>query len=82
MVEEALKKAPKSITLCRRAAEYDIALEEHRVYFGFGGTPTPYTMDSETQELHSAFLKDVEDASRLADALENICFVMNLGGAT
>jgi len=81
LVKEALKKAPKQIILCGRNPENDVLLEDNRVYFGMGGTPVPYIRDIETGEFRRPKKKDMEDASRLGDALPNISFLMSIAGA-
>jgi len=81
LVKEALNKAPKQIVLCGRNAEYDILVEDDRVYFGLGGTAYPYLIDFETGEFKRGTKNDVAKSSRLGDALENISFIMSLCGA-
>ena len=50
MVKESIEKAPSQIVLCGRSPKYDILLEGNRVYYGMGGTPTPFIRDIETGE--------------------------------
>jgi len=81
LVEESLSKAPKQILLCGRNPEYDILLEDSRVYYGMGGTPTPFIRDLETGENRRPTKKDFADATRLGDALPNMSFIMAIAGA-
>ena len=81
LVEESLSKAPKQIVLCGRDPKYDILLEDSRVYFGLGGTPTPFIRDLETGENRRPTKKDFADATRLGDALPNMSFIMSIAGA-
>ncbi|HXX72734.1 MAG TPA: trimethylamine methyltransferase family protein, partial [Candidatus Acidoferrales bacterium] len=81
LVEESLRKAPRQITLCGRNPEYDILLEGSRVYYGMGGTPTPFIRDIETGQNRRPTKKDFADATRLGDALPNMSFLMTIAGA-
>ena len=81
LVEESLRKAPKQIVLCGRNPECDILLEDSRVYYGMGGTPTPFIRDVETGETRRPTKKDFADATRLGDALPNMSFLMTIAGA-
>lgn len=81
LILEAVKKAPRQFILCGRDPENDILLEGSRVYFGLGGTPTPYILDINTGEFRRPTKNDVAEASRLGDALENLSFLMTIAGA-
>ena len=81
LVEESLRKVPKEVVFCGRNPENDILLEDGRVYFGLGGTPTPYIRDIETGEMRRPTKKDMADATRIGDALPNIKFIMSIAGA-
>ncbi|KLU59798.1 trimethylamine methyltransferase (MTTB) [Peptococcaceae bacterium CEB3] len=81
LVQEALASVPKSVTLFNRLGEPACVLEKGRVYYG-SGSDTPYTIDLETGEQRLATNRDVENAARVADALEHIDFVMSLGLAS
>lgn len=82
LVEEALKKAPRIVVLSGRKAKYDIILEDDRVYFGLGGSPKSRILDVETGELRKPTKRDVEDTTRLGDALPTISFMQNLAQAS
>ena len=81
LVEESLRKVPKELIFCGRNPDNDILLEGSRVYFGMGGTPTPYIRDIETGALRRPTKKDMADATRVGDALPNIGFIMSIAGA-
>jgi trimethylamine--corrinoid protein Co-methyltransferase len=81
LVEDALLKVPNKVTIHGRHAKQAIVLEDERVYFGLGGTPTPYILDVETGEWRRPGKKDVADATRLGDALPNMDFIMTIAGA-
>jgi len=81
LIEDALRKAPSEIILCGRNPENDILLEGNRIYFGMGGTPTPYYLDVNTGDFRRPTKKDMEDVTRLGDALGNMSFLMTLAGA-
>jgi len=81
IVKEALKKAPKRFILCGRNPKNDIIIDNERIYFGMGGTPTPYIRDIETGEFRRPTRKDFADATRLGDALPNMSFLMTIAGA-
>jgi len=81
LVEEAIRKAPKEIILCGRNPKHDILLEGSRIYFGLGGTPTPYILDVETGKFRRPTKQDFADATRLGDALPNLSYIMSIAGA-
>ncbi|HYB85035.1 MAG TPA: trimethylamine methyltransferase family protein [archaeon] len=81
LVEESLRKAPRQITLCGRDPGDDILLEDSRVYYGMGGTPTPFIRDVYTGENRRPTKKDFAEATRLGDALPNYSFIMSIAGA-
>lgn len=82
MVENALKMAPRKVTLYGRDPRNDMVLEEGKVCFGFGGTGVPYIRDLETETIRTPTKKDVEDGSRLGDALPGISFILVLSSAS
>ena len=81
VVNDCLKKAPKKVGLCGRNPAYDIVLEDSRVYFGMGGTPTPLIRDLTNGEFRRPTKKDFAEATKLGDALPSMSFVMALAGA-
>ncbi len=82
IVKDSLGKAPRKIILGGRTEANDLILEDGRVYFGLGGTPTPYTLDIDTKDFRPSTSDDVIKATILGDALQNMSFVMSLGGAS
>jgi len=81
IISSAVKSAPKQILLCGRNSQYDILLEHNRLYFGMGGTPTPFVRDLENGEFKRPTKKDFADSTRLGDALPNMAFLMAIAGA-
>jgi len=81
LIKETLRKTPRQYVLCGRSPRYDILLESGRVYFGMGGTPTPFIRDLESGEIRRPTKKDMADSTRLGDALSNMSFVMSIAGA-
>jgi len=81
LINEALNKVPSQVILCGRNPENDILLEDHRVYYGLGGSPVPYMIDLETGEWIRPTRRNVADVTRLGDALPKMDFIMSLGGA-
>lgn len=75
MIEEALETAPNSFVLYGRDPEMDILLEADRCYFGMGGSPVPSIWSYEHKAKVSAEKKDMEECTRLGQALENIDFI-------
>ena len=73
LVDEAIKKAPRSFVLYGRSAKYSTRFEDknNRVYFHMSGTPGKL-LDLETGRSRPATVRDLDGFFRLADALENI----------
>ena len=80
LVEQAVKNAPKEITLYGRNPKHDIRLESGLVHFGLGMN-TQQVLDLETGERRRSTKEDVGRMARLADVLPNIDFVMPLCSA-
>ncbi|MFC2012954.1 trimethylamine methyltransferase family protein [Chloroflexota bacterium] len=78
LVEDALKSAPKRVTLSSRDGQREVLLEGTKVYFGTG-SDCPYILDSFTGERRLFTKKDVGQAALIADYLPNIDFFMSLG---
>jgi len=74
LVKEALRSAPKGITLCGRKTAHDIELENGKIHFGMGST-TLHVIDPHTWKREAARKDHIAEAVRLADALPNIEFV-------
>jgi len=81
VVNEALKRAPHGVTIYGRDPKRAIALEDKRIYFGLGGTPTPYVLDFRTGDWRRPTRNDVIEATRLGDSLSEMDFIMSIAGA-
>ncbi|WP_285674349.1 trimethylamine methyltransferase family protein [Paralimibaculum aggregatum] len=73
MVERAIEELPRSLMLPARDPGHDLVLSHSRVYVGTGGA-APMVVDLETDTYRPSTLRDLFDASRLVDRLENIHF--------
>ncbi|MGD2271925.1 MAG: trimethylamine methyltransferase family protein [Desulfobacterales bacterium] len=82
MVENSFKTIPRNIKLYGRDPQNDIVLKNGSVYFGLGGTGVPYIRDLDTEAIRTTTKKDVENSTRLGDALSGISFVMTLASAS
>ncbi len=72
LVEQALKTAPKTITLYSRDGEPAIVLDGHSgPHFG-SVTGYPEIIDTYTKKRRLGYVEDVADMARLSDALPNI----------
>lgn len=74
LVKEAIRSAPKGITLCGRNPARDIELENGKINFGMGST-TVHIIDPHTWKRETARKEHIAQAVRVADALPNIGFV-------
>ncbi|UCE15771.1 MAG: trimethylamine methyltransferase family protein [Candidatus Bathyarchaeota archaeon] len=70
VVEEALKKIPKTLVSYGRNPKYDYKLDGRHIYFTTD-TETPNTIDLSTGEWRPSTLDDVEKLTRVTDALES-----------
>ena len=75
LVEEALRKAPKSVKLFGREAEWDIILFEKIVYNGSSNNAVRISMRDGSSR--SATFKDLEDFVRLQDALPSVHIMLS-----
>ncbi len=78
MVQNALHSAPKIITLHARDNSGTMVLEKGRIYYG-AGSEVPFTIDLENGRRRKVIKTDVQNSSRLIDALQYIDFAMSLG---
>ncbi len=74
VVEEALKKTPKTFVICGRNPKYDCKLDGRHIYFSTG-TETTSTVDLEDGQWRSSTKNDLEKLTRLIDALESLNIV-------
>jgi len=81
LIKEALRKAPSKVTIYGRDSEKAIILENKQIFFGLGGTPTPYILDYKTGEWRRPTKRDMVNATRLGDALSEMDFIMTIAGA-
>jgi trimethylamine--corrinoid protein Co-methyltransferase len=81
LLMEYIAKAPKKVYLAGRSKDYDIILEDDRIVFGMGGSPKSKILDFEKKEHRIPKKKDVEDTTRLADALPTISFIQNIANS-
>jgi len=81
LVEETIKKAPRSFRLCGRDPKQDFIVENRRVYFGPCAGATNI-IDVRTGKRKIGTLADMADVAKVSDALPNIDFVMGLTSAS
>ena len=74
LVEESIRSAPSRITMYNRLGEEAMRLEGNRIHYGLG-TDLIHTYDLDTGELRQSQLRDVANAAKIADALEEIDFL-------
>jgi len=73
LVEDAIRKVPKSVTLGARNSKWDLELWKKTIYAG-GGSNAVNILDFDGKR-RTATLRDLEDLTRLQDALENVHFI-------
>ncbi|MEL7563447.1 MAG: trimethylamine methyltransferase family protein [Dehalobacterium sp.] len=76
LVEEAIRLAPRKVTLANRLGKRVMHLEKNHVYFGTG-SDLPFTIDLESGLRRRSTKKDVEQACKVMDYLPNYDFVMS-----
>ena len=74
VVEDAIDKACKDITLCGREPRHDLHLNGTRVHYGTAGAAVSM-VDVQGREFRDSTLQDLHDAARICDVLDNIHFV-------
>jgi trimethylamine--corrinoid protein Co-methyltransferase len=77
LVEEALKSAPKQISLYDQKGAKAMELSGENSFYGTGSDAT-FTQDLETGARRRTVLKDVSNFAILVDGLENIDFAMSM----
>lgn len=80
VVEQCLHTAPKGWTVFDRQGRRAMEVEGRKSYFGTS-TASPNTKDALTGDIHPTRVADIAIAARVADALENIDWVMPMGSA-
>ena len=73
LVEDMLAVAARDISLCGRDAKYDLQLSGRRVYFGTAGAAV-HMVDVENRSYRESTTKDLFDAARVTQALDNVHF--------
>ena len=73
LVEDMLAKAARGITLHARDPQYDLHLSGTRVHFGTAGAAV-HMVDLETNSYRDSTTRDLYDAARLTQNLDNIHF--------
>ncbi|KPK98257.1 MAG: hypothetical protein AMK75_07075, partial [Planctomycetes bacterium SM23_65] len=81
IVAEALRRAPKEITLGDRDGNPAIKLSGERVHFGTG-SDCLFVREDGTGKRRKAVLDDVRRFARVANALDEIDFVMSMACAS
>jgi trimethylamine---corrinoid protein Co-methyltransferase len=76
IVERCVSGAPSRITICNRCGEPCMELGGEEAYFGTG-SDLMYFIDSRTMERRPCVLEDARNAARLADALDQMDFIMS-----
>jgi len=81
LVKEALTKVPSKVVIYGYNPKNAIVLENKRIYFGLGGTPTPYILDHVTEEMRRPTKEDVIKATLIGEYLPEMDFIMTIAGA-
>jgi len=78
VVTECLRTAPKGWTIYDREGKRAMEVEGRKSYYGTS-TASPRTKDALSGEIHPTRVADIATGARVADALENIDWVMPMG---
>jgi len=70
VVEEALKKTPKTVVMYGRNPKYDYKMDGRHIYFT-ADTETTSTVDLKTGEWRPSTMDDLEKLTRVTDALQS-----------
>jgi len=81
LVQEALRRAPKTTTYAARNPKYDVALNKQKPHFWAEGG-APFIVDWETGERRYSRLEDSARWAVLADYLDHFHFLWPVGQAT
>lgn len=73
LVEDALAKCAKNITLYAQDPRYDLDLTGTRTYFGTAGAAV-HIVDTVKREYRESMAQDLYDAARIVDQMEHIHF--------
>lgn len=80
MIEDALCAAPQTLLLAGRSRERDVLLDSNRVMFTNFGEAV-YLVDPDTGEVRNTRKQDVEELTRVVDALDVIPVCERMAGA-
>jgi trimethylamine--corrinoid protein Co-methyltransferase len=78
VVTECLRTAPKGWTIYDRQGKRAMEIEGRKSYYGTS-TASPRTKDALSGEIHPTRVADIATGAKVADALENIDWVMPMG---
>jgi len=73
LIERALNGLPRDFVLCGQHPDFDMQLGVARVHAGSGGA-APLILDLDSGQYRESTLRDLYDAARLVDGLDNIHF--------
>ena len=73
LVEDTVAKAARHFVLFGQNAKHDMEPKEKKVYFGTAGAAV-HVVDLEKRHYRESLLKDLYDASRIVDVMDNIHF--------
>lgn len=73
LVEDTVAKAARHFVLHGQDARHDMEPRDKKVYFGTAGAAV-HVVDLEKRHYRESLLKDLYDASRIVDAMDNIHF--------
>ncbi|MEO0496621.1 MAG: trimethylamine methyltransferase family protein [Pseudomonadota bacterium] len=73
LVEDALSKCARNITLHARDPKHDLHLTGTRTYFGTAGAAV-HMVDPQTNDYRESTLSDLHQAAQLTQALDNVHF--------
>ena len=73
VVEDAIAKAARHFPLYGRSEEHTLLPMGRKVHFGTAGAAV-HVVDIEKREYRESYLKDIYDAARIVDQLDNIHF--------
>jgi len=81
LVEEALRRAPKTITCAARNPKHDFVLNKQKPHFSTSGTST-FIIDGETGERRFSTSEDIARCAVVADYLDHVDVVLRMVTAT
>jgi trimethylamine--corrinoid protein Co-methyltransferase len=73
LVEDTIAGAARNITLCARSEKHDLYLSGANTYFGTAGAAV-HMVDVHGRSYRESTLKDLYDAARIVDRMDNIHF--------